>query len=393
MILTNKQEEGLRLAIERFRNHEKYTVIAGYAGVGKSTLIAYIVSALNLKPEDVAFAAYTGKAVQVLAAKGNKNAMTLHKLLYESRPMPNGGFKHFPVASIPYKLVIVDECSMAPKTLIDLLLSYPQVHVIFCGDPGQLPPINDKDDNHLLDSPHIFLDEIMRQALDSEIIRVSMDIRRHKPLSHFQGEEVQILNKNELNMGMLMWADQVLVATNATRQKINLEMRQELGYEGLYPVEGDKMICTRNYWKEISDKGEALINGTIGYFKNTYNSFVKFPYWFNIPNDGKIKIIGCDFETEMGKFNNLNVDSDMIITGKPTIDAKIAYQLYKTKYKDSIPLEFAYGYAITTHKAQGSQFGKVLVIEENFPFDINERSRWLYTAVTRAIDKCVIIMK
>ena len=95
----------------------------------------------------------------------------------------------------------------------------------------------------------------------------------------------------------------------------------------------------------------------------------------------------------MGTFNNLSVDSEMVITGKPTIDGKTAYKLYRTKYKDMIPLEFAYGYAITCHKAQGSQFNKVLVIEENFPFDPEEHARWLYTACTRAIDKLVIIRK
>jgi hypothetical protein len=72
-----------------------------------------------------------------------------------------------------------------------------------CGDPGQLPPINKNEDNHLLDIPHIFLDEIMRQEEQSEIIKLTMDLREGKPLTYFKGKEVQILNKNELSTGML----------------------------------------------------------------------------------------------------------------------------------------------------------------------------------------------
>ena len=69
MILTAKQEEGLRIAVERHRNHEKYTVIAGYAGTGKSTLVRFIIEALDVKKDKVCYATFTGKAAQVLAKK------------------------------------------------------------------------------------------------------------------------------------------------------------------------------------------------------------------------------------------------------------------------------------------------------------------------------------
>ena len=57
----------------------------------------------------------------------------------------------------------------------------------------------------------------------------------------------------------------------------------------------------------------------------------------------------------------------------------------------SLPYEFLYGYAITGHKSQGSQWGKVLVIEENFPFDRTEHAKWLYTCITRASSKAVLV--
>ena len=223
MELNEKQKNGLTLALQRYKNKEKYTVIAGYAGAGKSTLVRFIIEELKtygVKETDVCFACFTGKAAQVLLKKGNKNVITLHKLLYKSIPKESGGFVRIPNPSIPYKIVVVDEVSMAPKTLMDLLFKH-DVYVICLGDPFQLPPVDKKEDNHLLDAPHIFLDEIMRQAQESEIIQLSMAIRENRPIEIFQGKEVQILNKEELNTGMLTWADQILVATNATRVSIN----------------------------------------------------------------------------------------------------------------------------------------------------------------------------
>ena len=108
MELTKKQEEGLRIAVNRHRNMEKYTVIAGYAGTGKSTLVKFIIEALDVQKERVCYATFTGKAAQVLSQKGNKNAMTLHRLLFESKLLPDGSFLRTPKTSIEYDIVIVD---------------------------------------------------------------------------------------------------------------------------------------------------------------------------------------------------------------------------------------------------------------------------------------------
>ena len=207
MELNSKQKDGLAIATDRYLQKKKYTVISGYAqvGTGKSTLVKFIISALpNINPqEDVVYTSFTGKATQVLQKKGNKNVSTLHRLLFESIPKPDGTFFRKPVDFIPYKIVVVDECSMVPKDLLQRLAKY-DVHVLCLGDPFQLPPINKDDDNHLLDNPHIFLDEIMRQEEESEIIKITMDIRAGKPLTNYQGKEVKILNKNELTTGMLL---------------------------------------------------------------------------------------------------------------------------------------------------------------------------------------------
>lgn len=208
MELTNKQEQGLRVAIERYKAHEPYTAISGYAGVGKSTLIKFIVAALDIEPEYVAYIAYTGKAAQVLREKGCPNAMTAHKLLYYSRQKPDGKFMYVPRKTLEhfYKIIIVDEVSMFPKDMWNLLLSH-NIYILACGDPFQIPPIDREQDNHILDNPHVFLDEVMRQAKESDIICTSMDIRERKKIKPFRGNDIQIFKRSELISGMFFWAD------------------------------------------------------------------------------------------------------------------------------------------------------------------------------------------
>jgi len=392
MILTKKQAEGLLISIDRYNAGKKYTVISGYAGSGKSTLVRFIIEALDVDEDNVCYCAFTGKAAEVLRKKGNKNACTLHKLLYESIPKPDGGFFRKPKPQLDYSIIVVDEVSMAPKTLIDLLFTH-NVYVICLGDPGQLPPIDKDEDNHLLDHPHIFLDEIMRQAQESEIIRLTMKIRNNEPIDYYDGKEVKIIPYSQLNTGALQWADQVLTATNAKRESINNQMRQLLNHPD-YPVDGDKMICLRNYWDDLSNKGDPLINGTIGILQNSFQT------WRQIPRFVKSNI--RKFDVLMGDlvipdmddvYLMTEMDRQMIMSGVKCCDWKLSYKLGKLKlgYGEIVPKEFTYAYAITCHKSQGSEWSKVLVLEESFPFDKKEHIRWLYTACTRASEKLVLV--
>lgn len=393
MQLTTKQEQGLKIAIERYKNKERYTVISGFAGTGKSTLVNFIVEALKgigVQDEQIGYAAFTGKACQVLQKKGCKNVQTLHKLLYDHRPVASGGFIRIPKATVDYDIIIIDEVSMAPSTLMNLLFTH-DIYVICLGDPFQLPPVDKKEDNHLLDTPHIFLDEIMRQAADNDIIRLSMQIREMQPLDDFsKSDNVKIVPSSQLSMGMLQWADQVLVGTNKTRQAINGQMRTALGFEG-GPQDGDKVICVRNYWETMDNDGNPLINGAIGTIDASYSTFQRYPKYLS--NVGSVKVLKGNFVTDTGMdYGTLDLDEKMLETGEKCLDWKSAYKINKNKmYQGTIPLEFLYGYAITTHKSQGSQWDKVLVIEEKFPFDRLEHARWLYTAVTRSIERVVVV--
>ena len=389
MTLTNKQEEGLKLAVARYKAREPWTCIAGYAGTGKSTLVKFIIAALGLQPEDVAYVTFTGKAASVLRHKGCPNAMTAHKLLYYSKRMPSGRFvfKPRPVLEGNYSLIVVDEISMLPNDLWELLLSHKK-HVIALGDPFQIPPIDKKQDNHILDNPHIFLDEIMRQAEESEIIRLTMDIRNYKVPQYFKGNEIQVLKPSEVVDGMYSWADQIICATNRKRQEINNYMRQAAG-RGAEPEPGDKIICCRNCWDILDLTGDnALVNGTIGSLGNFELGIQEYPI-FDFPS---VPVMRAEILTNDGIFQEVTLDYQMLKEGKPFLTSEQAYQIYRRPdLKNLEPVDFNYGYAITGHRAQGSEWDKVLVFEEKFPFDKEEHARWLYTAATRASEKLVLV--
>ena len=391
MELTKKQEEGLKIAVARHKSREKYTVISGYAGTGKSTLVRFIIDALDVDEDKVAYATYTGKAAEVLRKKGNPNAMTLHRLLYDSIPRQGGGFIRIPKKQLDYDIVVVDEVSMVPKTMVDMLLAH-RVYILFLGDPGQLPQIDKKETHNLLDHPHVFLDEVMRQAAESEIIQLTMKIRNGEDIPFMHGKEVIVAPKAELVTGHLTWADIIICATNKTRHNMNRQKRELLGYSGVLQT-GERIIVKRNYWEDCDEDGNALVNGTVGTVANPYESFVRIPSY--VKNDRRdLPLIGCIFTPDGGKsFDTFEIDKDYLLKEEPCVDWRVSYQLGKLKPKigDILPKQATYGYALTCHAAQGSEFDKVLVIEESFPFDKTEHQRWLYTAATRAAEKLVLV--
>ena len=415
MELTNKQEEGLKMAVNRYNLGMPYTVISGYAGSGKSTLVKFIVAALNLDEDDVTYVAYTGKAAQVLKSKGCPNAMTAHKLLYHAQQTKTGNYIFKPKSYIEEnpKLIVVDEVSMIPQEIWELLLRH-RIHVLALGDPGQLPPVKE-DANEVLEHPHIFLDEIMRQAQESAIIRLSMHIREGKDFKQFESipGEVRIIPKrflfNDEDQAVLQ-ASQIICGTNSQRFEINDRVRKLQG-RGPMPETGDKIIGLKNHWDFCSQLGNALTNGLLGelvdfeHFTQTYppdKAFKDFP-----PTD----IIFTNMTTEDGDiFARIPIDYKALTTGERTLTMAQDYELsqYNKKIqrkilrtgnfdyeKDfrTVPYEFNYGYAITCWKSQGSEYQNVLGYDCTWlkKKDPEQYKKYLYTLVTRAQEKLILV--
>lgn len=377
MILTPKQEQGIKIMTDRYKMGERVTTVAGFAGTGKSTIIRHFIESADLM-RYTRFVTFTGKASLVLQRKGLP-ATTIHKLIYKAYRNPRTGKFYFslkPELEGDIRLIVVDEVSMVSNQLLRDILTF-NIPIIAMGDSGQLEPIGEG--NGLLKSPHVFLDEVHRQAKDNSIIRLSMLIREGKSIPDFNDDFVKVFDKNKVNMGMILWADQVICGKNTTRRNINAAVREHLGRKSEMPEIGDKMICLRNYWDEVNEEGIPLINGTIGTISKI---------WMHVPDQGVLgdKFV-ADFTPDFSDkhFERVNLDTN-IIKGMAPQAEKYPEGMGRMK---QVKHEFDYGYAITCHKSQGSEFDNVLVFEEMLRRE--SHARWLYTAVTRAAQKLVLI--
>ena len=301
----------------------------------------------------MAYISFTGKGANVLTQKGCPNAMTAHKLLYKAVMKPDGSFmfvKQIPLEK-PYKCIVVDEVSMLPKEMWDLLLSH-KIYVIAMGDPEQLPPINPEDNNHVLDNPHIFFDEIMRQAFDSEIIRLASFVREGNLLKDYKGDNEQclVIPREELSDGMLLWADQVICAKNDTRRDMNAEIRKLRGF-GEEPEPGDKIIALRNQWDWASSISKTpLTNGTILTINDYRTQNIWVPKYIHDKMSLQYMITNAETE-DFDEYIGLPIDYQSINTGAKQLSGKQEYMMKKNKNLIDPPLEFNYGYSITCHKA------------------------------------------
>ena len=344
----------------------------GYAGTGKTTLARHFAESVD---GDVLFAAFTGKAAQVMRSCGADGARTIHSLIYRPRGEEESEetgevsplfslSRSSPVSKA--SLVIIDECSMVDEELGRDLLSF-GTPVLVLGDPGQLPPISGG--GFFTDAePDALLTEVHRQARDNPIIALAMDVRAGERLRHGRYGDSSVITRDEVDSDRVLEADQVLVGLNRTRRRYNQRLRQLKGFSGRLPAAGDKLVCLRN------DAKKGLLNGSLWQVilsspaKKKTKASLALNMVVKAEDDGpfgtsaKVKVARAAFEE----------DGDLPWQVRRNFD------------------EFDFGYALTVHKAQGSQWDDVVLFDESFAFK-EHRQRWLYTAITRAAKRISIV--
>ncbi|HYA80183.1 MAG TPA: ATP-dependent RecD-like DNA helicase [Methylocystis sp.] len=343
------------------RNGPQVFRLFGYAGAGKSTLARHLAENVDGR---VVFAAFTGKAALVMRSKGCDNAGTIHSLIYRATDSeteePTFELNEDSEAARA-KLIVIDECSMVDEELGRDLLSFGR-KVLVLGDPAQLPPV--KGGGFFTEGqPDVMLDEVHRQAADNPIIRLSMVVREGGALTPGEYGETKIVARKELDPALVTGADQVLVGVNKTRRAYNRRLRELRGFTGELPNSGEKLVCLRN------NRKKGLLNGALFTVKSA-----------GAVRRGKVRMLVAPEDGE-GGLRRVGVIPQFFDGG----EGEIPFALRK----DSD--EFDYGYALTVHKAQGSQWDNVALFDESFAFR-DHRARWLYTGVTRAAQRLTLVV-
>lgn len=409
--LTADQAEAAALIEEWFLHlNTQIFVLCGYAGTGKTFLVDYVVRALGLVPgESAVFVAPTGKAASVLIRQGVP-ASTVHSLIYtreedievnEDGEVISECFLRFvrkEKIDSDIRLIVLDETSMVSDDVLRDLLSF-GVKCLCCGDPAQLPPV--KGSNSLLSMPVITLKEIVRQEKYNPIVRLAERVRRGEEVPFGQEGCVNVLPRRaftrQLREKLFAEADQIIVGTNRTRAAVNREVRLLRGIpEGAQlPCDGEKLVCTLNDWsKTLDEKGDFhLVNGIIGTCRNVREQLDGLGQLDFTPDFLPDTLDDLPFDAGIftrGQYFHGYGDKAYLLTNGILVHEDNAAMLrrFKVRREDAV-CRFEFAYAVTCHKAQGSEYDNVLVLDESAFF--SDGREWLYTAVTRAKKQLTIV--
>ena len=350
--LTALQQEAINLT----KQNKPTTCIGGYAGTGKTTIISALAKTNNWR-----VATPTGKAALVLKQKGI-HATTIHHLLYKPILDENNhlvGFKKRKRVEAP--LLIIDEASMISMELFNDIRNTEGIgKIVLVGDPFQLPPV--KAHQYFTDEKlNITLTQVHRQAEKSLVLKTATQIRQQKQINlPFEkrplAEALKKVTTLNTNTAIITW-------TNQTRHNIN-----NLITGDRTPKIGDIIIGTRNNHEAGYINGEQYLIEKLGGINqelSCQNAIIKTP-----EETLRVKL-DLGQKTYQDRINTLG--------GK---------EEYQAKLGDLV--EWDYGYALTTHKAQGSQWQEIYLVPE-YPMNRQEANRWYYTAITRAQSQVFLV--
>ena len=393
--------------------------LMGYAGTGKSTLAAYLADVADEAHMKVSFVAPTNKAVQVLKDMGNDNCSTIHRLLYHVDE--NTGKFEKKWSAYKYEealrelnegrtkfeeLLICDEASMLSDTLLNDLEEYAICYgckVLYMGDPFQLPPVERCTRTVFDNENSSFLTEVMRQGKGSAVLTWATALRKKEASFSPNTTEgdVSIENRNSLwaeYLNKLRAGKDITMVTwkNDARVRFNLCVRKVLGYEGKPLQEGEPIMGISN--------GMYLCNGETDSVPNNITLLGKEPICQVSYGSGDIKMIDAEFyryrkdDTKrliilVPDFSGASIPASSI-KGLPEWYHENDFKRQfvkpvgekKTRYKLREEVTICtYGYAVTAHKSQGSQWDEVFITGTSKLYgEPTTNARWLYTAITRA---------
>lgn len=351
--------------------------LAGYAGVGKSTIARLAIEDIRDRygVDTVRTAAYTGKAASVLRKKGIEDASTIHSLIYTPKLDEDTGELKFILSeesgAAEADLIVLDECSMIDDRLASDLRSFGK-KILVMGDPGQLPPVNGQG-AFTRSEPDVFLQEIHRQCADSPIIELATLIRQGLPIpTDFRKGGVEVIPLTKSSQELIYRDDtQAICGLNRVRWTYTQRMRARKGFAGVHPLPGERIICCKN------NKTLGLFNGGMGILVTGGGA---------IAGDREVYSLSVHMDDEPEPHEGMKTDPYLFAnhftngTSKRIENVKPALN------------EFDWGSVITCHKAQGSAWDHVTIVDDSHAFRENRR-KWLYTAVTRAETGLTLLMR
>lgn len=413
-----------------------YFYLGGYAGTGKSTILPVIIDAIGVNPDDVEFVAPTAKAAKVMGEKLRasgitKRPRTIHSLIYLPKPLKaemlekqlesllavatqlmqqgyardeprmienaksieltrkdlDRAYKHVegPRFSLnaesqilKARLVVVDEASMVGTEIAADLRGF-DIPILCMGDPGQLRPVNDEP-GLTGRKPDFFLSEIHRQARDNPIIALATRAREGQTLKVGRYEHgdyfAEVVERRHDKATYDESRDaQLIVGTNRKRWQVTQKLRTALGYISTGPCAGEPLLICRN-----SRKIPDLVNGTLVQCTKDVGDLEDGSAYFPVT-----------IEDETGAVRSLAGVQGLLEehhTKVKGFSSATNSESFRAK-KECEHIDW--GWVLTCHKAQGSQWDDVIVHDESHVFEEDSRF-WLYTAVTRAAEHLTVIV-
>ena len=443
---TQQQDELIRgLSLFVMDRNQGIFLMKGYAGTGKTSVIAALIKAMDELQQPIILMAPTGRAAKVLSSYSGKQAYTIHKKIYRQQVGGeiNGSFS-LNVNLHKSTLFVVDEASMIANAsgesnfgsgrLLDDLIEYVYggdgCRLILIGDTAQLPPVG-QIMSPALEKGHLEgygfpvteyrLTDVVRQACESGILYNATKLRLHileglsgeipevetdsyPDIEHITGEElIDALSSSFSQVGM----DETIVISRSNKRAniFNNGIRNRILYREEELSTGDLLMVVKNnyFWSKEFEKLDFIANGDIAEVKRLRNKRELYGFQFadaqlyfpdyDIEIEAKIILDTLQSEAPALSYDEQNrlfqaVQEDYMDIGNKRERMK---KMREDPYLNALQVKFAY--AVTCHKAQGGQWETVFLDQGYLTEEMvnTEYLRWLYTAFTRAKSKLYLI--